>query len=161
MTSFRAAFAVACLLTSACQPGSGAKMELQSSPERLEYIEQFKKIDTAGKGLITLDQATSYYSGLFAELDKNGNGFLDSNELQLLIPIMQAKTGSELLSKLDRNGDGKVSQSEFLVIVNWLFQLARSSNEMTLEDAQKGAPQMVARPKQKDPSDTPPGGGRR
>jgi EF hand domain-containing protein len=158
MISIRAAFAIACLLLPACQAGSSAKLDSEPSPERLEYIVQFKKIDTPGKGVITIDQATTYYSGLFTELDKNGDGFLDVNELQPLIPIMNAKTSADLLTKLDRNADGKVSRSEFLVVVNWLFQLARSSTELTLVDVQKGAPHVVAGPKQKDPSDTPPKG---
>ena len=42
------------------------------------------------------------------------------------MPLMNAQSAKELLRKLDRNGDNKVSPSEFLVVVNWLFQLASS-----------------------------------
>ena len=144
-----------------CQPGTNANVSAEPSAERLEYIAQFKKIDTPNRGLITLEQATAYYDSLFTELDKNGDGYLDAAELKMLLPVMQAKTGAELLSKLDRNVDGKVSRSEFLVIVNWLFQLASSSDKLTLEDTQKGASPSAPRPKTKDPADTPPGGPRR
>jgi EF-hand domain pair len=162
MINVRAMIAAACLIMPGCQSDSGAQAHLEPSQERLEYITQISKIDTAGKGVITFDQATAYYGKLFAELDKNGDGFLDSSELQPLIPIMQARSGLELLSKLDRNADGKVSRSEFLVVANWLFQIARSNNQLTLEDAKTGAaPPVAGRVKSKDPADTPPTAPRR
>jgi Ca2+-binding EF-hand superfamily protein len=136
------------LMPCGCQPGTIANVS-EPSADRLEYITQFKKIDTLNRGHITLDQAAAYYDSLFAELDKNGDGFLDAEELKVLLPIMQARTGAELLSKLDRNVDGKVSRSEFQVIVNWLFQLASSSDKLTFEDAQKGGAAIGAPPKDK------------
>jgi Ca2+-binding EF-hand superfamily protein len=148
------------LMPCGCQPGTIANVS-EPSADRFEYTTQFKKIDTLNRRHITLDQAAAYYDSLFAELDKNGDGYLDAEELKVLLPIMQAKTGAELLSKLDRNVDGKVSRSEFQVIVNWLFQLASSSDKLTFEDAQKGVPPSAPRPKTKDPADTPPGGPRR
>ena len=144
-----------------CQPGTNANVSAEPSAERLEYITQFKNIDTLNRGVITLDQATAYYGNLFTELDKNRDGYLDAEELKELLPVMQVKTGAELLSKLDRNVDGKVSRSEFLVIVNWLFQLASSPDRLTLEDTQRGVPPSAPRPKTKDPADTPPVGPRR
>jgi hypothetical protein len=41
------------------------------------------------------------------------------------------------LQRLDRNSDGRLSQSEFQIIVNWLFQLASSPNELALGDVEK------------------------
>jgi len=40
--------------------------------------------------------------------------------------------------KHDRNSDGKLSETEFLVILNWLFQLAKSQTQLTLADVEKG-----------------------
>ena len=79
-------------------------MDEPPSADRLEFVSQYKKIDTAGKGLITMDQATAHYSAVFTGLDKNGDGVLDISELQPLTPIMGAKSGAELMAKLDRNG---------------------------------------------------------
>jgi Ca2+-binding EF-hand superfamily protein len=79
------------LLPCGCQPGTIAKVS-QPSADRLEYITQFKKIDTLNRGYITLDQAAAYYDSLFAQLDKNGDGYLDAEELEVLLPVMQAKT---------------------------------------------------------------------
>lgn len=137
--SIRSAIAAAALVV--CLPGcqsDSAGSTGALGADRLEYLGQFKKIDAANKGRITLDQASAYYAGLFRELDKNGDSALDKNELQPLIPLMGARNGEELLSKLDRNWDGKVSQPEFLVIVNWLFQPASSGSELTLADVQSG-----------------------
>ena len=161
MIAVRLLIAILLLSPCGCQPGTIANVNAEPSAERLEYITQFKNIDTPNRGFITLDQATAYYDNLFAQLDKNGDGYLDAAELKVLLPIMQAKTGAELLTKLDRNVDGKVSRSEFLVIVNWLFQLASSSDRLTLEDTQKGAPPSAPRPKTRYPADTPPTGPRR
>jgi EF-hand domain pair len=161
MITLRLMLAAAVLWSCGCQLGTNANVSAELSAERLEYITQFRKIDTLNRGVITLDQATAYYANLFTELDKNRDGYLDAEELKVLLPIMQVKTGTELLSKLDRNVDGKVSRSEFQVIVNWLFQLASSSDKLTLEDTQKGVPPSAARPKTKDPADIPPGAPRR
>jgi Ca2+-binding EF-hand superfamily protein len=109
-----------CLGAAACQSGLGGKTAEQPSPARMEYISQFKKIDATGKGRITMDQAVTYYSTLFTELDRNGDGFLDAAELETLVPIMNARSGRELLLALDRNSDNKISRSEFVVIANWL-----------------------------------------
>jgi hypothetical protein len=136
------------LVVGACQSGQVEKIGAVQSPERLEYVSQFKKIDAVGKGQISMDQATAHYSTLFGQLDKNRDGFLDANELQPLIPFMGAKSTGELLTKLDRNSDNKVSQPEFLVIANWLFQLAGGANVMTLAEAQNNVPpsNRVAKP---------------
>jgi hypothetical protein len=42
--------------------------------------------------------------------------------------------------KLDRNSDNKLSRPEFLVIVNWLFQLASSPHELALGDVERACP---------------------
>jgi len=85
-----------------------------------------------------MEQALEYYRHWFAELDRNGDGFLDASELEAALPLMYAKTGKELLTSLDRNSDGKLSVSEFTVIANWLFQLAKSQTQLTISDVEKG-----------------------
>jgi hypothetical protein len=145
-----------CAGLAACQSDLDGKAAMPASPARLEYVSEFKKIDTGGKGRITIDEATAYYGRRFTELDKNGDGFLDAQELEPLIPIMNAKSGKELLFKLDRNSDGKVSRPEFLVIMNWLFQLASSPNELALGDVEKNLPASVPPSTKSDPSAAPP-----
>ena len=135
-----AAAVAQCLAIVACQSGQRTKIDEPPSADRLEFVSQFKKIDVTGKGLITMDQAAAHYSIVFTGLDKNGDGFLDVDELQQLLPIMGAKTAAELMAKLDRNGDSKLTRKEFLVITSWLFQLASGRTEMTLQEAEKGVP---------------------
>lgn len=122
-----------------CQSGLGiGEPAPPPSSARMEYIAEFKKIDTSGRGQISIDQATAYYAAKFKELDANGDGFLDAGELEPLIPVMNARSGKELISRLARSSDVRVSHSEFLVIVNWLFQMARSKDVLTLADVEKG-----------------------
>jgi hypothetical protein len=130
-----AAAMVQCLAVTGCQSGLAVAPKA-TAPGRVPFVAEFKKIDTAGKGRITLEQATAYYTGLFARLDKNGDGYLDVNELEAMLPAMDAQSGKELLLKLDRNSDGRLSQTEFLIAVNWLFQLATSPNELALGDVE-------------------------
>jgi hypothetical protein len=120
------------------------------SPDRLEFVSQFRKIDAAGKGLITAEEATAYYGKVFTELDKNRDGYLDVNEVRALLPIMGAKSGEDLVAKLDRNGDNKLTLKEFLVITTWLFQLADGSSTMSLQQAENGVPPSVS--KRKEPT---------
>jgi hypothetical protein len=143
-----AAAVAQCLAIVACQSGQGTKIDEPPSADRLEFVSQFKKIDAAGKGLITIEQAAAHYNIVFTGLDKNGDGFLDVAELQPLLPIMGAKTAAELMAKLDRNGDNKLTRKEFLVITSWLFQLASGRTEMTLQEAEKGVPSSMREKKE-------------
>ncbi len=133
----RAATIAVCAGVAACQSGLGGKAAESAPAARPEFVAQFKKIDTAGKGRITIEEATAYYSRQFTELDKNGDGFLDEQELEPLIPILNVQSGKELLLALDRNSDNKLSRLEFLVIVNWLFQMATSPSELALGDLER------------------------
>ena len=133
----KAAAITQCLVLGGCQAGLGGATA-QPSPARNAFVSEFKKIDTAGKGRVTIEQAYAYYRGRFIELDKNGDGLLDASELESMLPAMDATSGKELVLKLDRNSDGKISQEEFGVIANWLFQVAHSQNEITLGDVEKG-----------------------
>lgn len=136
MTKAKAIAVAQCLLMASCQ--AGLIGSAQPAPGRVPYIAEFKKIDASSSGRITMEQALEYYRRKFAELDRNGDGFLDANELEAALPLMNAKSGKELLISLDRNSDGKLSVSEFTVIANWLFQLAKSATQLTLSDVENG-----------------------
>jgi hypothetical protein len=145
-----------CLAVGGCQTGVAQKAVEPLAPARLEYVNEFKKIDTAGKGHISMEEATAYYKARFTELDKNRDGYLDANELEALIPIMNAKSGRELLLKLDRNSDNRLSRTEFMVIANWLFQLASSPNELALGDVENNLPATVPVATKQDNNDQSP-----
>ena len=136
MTKAKAIVVTQCLLMASCQ--AGLVGSAPPAPGRVPYITEFKKIDATSSGRITMEQALEYYRRKFAELDRNGDGFLDANELDAALPLMNAKSGKEVLVSLDRNSDGKLSVSEFTVIANWLFQLAKSPTQLTLGDVEKG-----------------------
>ena len=152
---FRATTMAIALAVAGCQAGV-EKANEPPSPERLEYINEFKKIDKANRGRITLEEATAYYSARFTELDRNHDGFLDEHELEPLIPIMNARSARELLLKLDRNSDNKLSRKEFLILANWLFQLASSPNELALSDVETNLPATVPTTIKKEATDQAP-----
>jgi Ca2+-binding EF-hand superfamily protein len=153
---FTAATAMALYLTVAgCQSGLGDQTAEPPSPTRLEYIREFKKIDATNKGRITFDEATAYYSARFTELDKNRDGYLNAKEIEAILPIMNSQSANELMLKLDRDSDNRVSRAEFLVLANWLFQLASSPNELALADVERNMPASVPASTKKDSDDSP------
>jgi hypothetical protein len=112
----------------------------EPDPGRQALIAQFKRIDQAGAGRITYDQAIAYYRGRFKVHDRDSNGFLEGAELPAAGEDVNAASPSEVLRRFDRNGDGRISPEEFLVHVNGMFQLATQSNVLTLEDVQNNIP---------------------
>lgn len=130
---------IVCLLA-ACQAAAPTSPVAPSapSPERMEFITQFKNIDTANKGMITLDQAKAHYTEVFRRLDTNRDGFLSVAEIQPLMPVMAARSTDELVARLDRNGDNKLTLAEFLVINTWLFRLSRDPKSLTLDEVERG-----------------------
>lgn len=125
------------LLLAACSHETGLG-GISSGPQKASstvYLQEFRKIDTAHAGRITLDQATAYYSKLFNDLDTQHRGFLTKDDLRPIVPIMDAKSPEILMGNLDNHGDGKLTQDEFLIIANWLFQRAKNDpTVLTLED---------------------------
>ncbi len=72
-----------------------------------------KQLDANKDGTVTLDEFLKPKSDRFAELDKNGDGFLDAGELSAR---MQQKAGQRqrmMMARLDGDGDGKVTKDEF------------------------------------------------
>jgi hypothetical protein len=124
-------------LIGGCQAGVGG-FSSHPSDARAPFITEFKQIDAAGSGRITMEQTIKHYQRRFRELDTNGDGYLDLRELEAAVPLMTATSSKELMLKLDRNSDGRLSEEEFLIIANWLFQLAQSQTQLTLSEVEKG-----------------------
>lgn len=131
-----AALVLVCLLA-ACQTAPPPPVG-PPSPERMEFITQFKAIDTANKGTITLDQAKAHYAEVFRKLDSNRDGFLSVAEITPLMPVMAARSAGELVARLDRNGDNKLTLAEFLVINTWLFRLSKDPTSLSLGEVESG-----------------------
>lgn len=142
-TRSRLAFVLIVVALAGCQTAAPqVEAPAPPSPERQEFITQFKNIDTANKGMITLEQAKAHYAEVFRRLDTNRDGFLTVAEIQPLMPVMAARSASELVARLDRNGDNKLTLAEFLVINSWLFRLSRDPNSLSLDEVERGfAPQ--------------------
>src|SRR5712671_4718264 len=89
-TNFALALTVAqLLLLEGCQASLGGAPALPMSG-RLPFIAEFKRIDSDNIERITMEQAVTYYHKRFMELDKNGDGFLDTSELEASLPLMDA-----------------------------------------------------------------------
>ena len=128
-----AAWVAGCLAVTGCGGLGQPKQAINTRTQ--EYVAQFKAIDSAQSGRITLDQANAYYRQRFADLDANKDGFLDQAEFAGLRPDLSPQTAGDLFNALDNNGDHKLSQAELLILVNSLFsRSSQSDGTLTLED---------------------------
>lgn len=68
-------------------------------------------------------------AALFNTCDVDSSGYIEKEELQLLVPHVGTAQLDELLQILDTDGDGKISRAE---LANSLQQLQRPPTEITI-----------------------------
>lgn len=82
---------------------------------------------------------------LFAKLDTNGSGTVDSTELQGLLDKVAAKTGTtapkaaDVLAKLDTDGNGTLDKSELKAGIKSLLPAPNSTHEFAAQHVPAGS----------------------
>jgi hypothetical protein len=125
------------LSTSGC--GMVARNALAAATKR-DPGEMLANADTNGDGRITRAEFTAARAKLFAKLDRNGDGYLDKQDVpQGLLARRNGESGDRLqqaIVMLDKNGDGRISHDEFVNGPSLLFDRADTNHDGVI-DAQE------------------------
>ena len=96
--------------------------------------------DANRDGNITWQEMVDMRAGIFERLDRNGDGFADSNDSPGIGP--GKKRFNEALSKVqnaDADGDGRISKSEMLDAPAPLFEKGDTDRDKVLSAAELSA----------------------
>merc|ERR1711957_218096 len=94
---------------------------VQFVSEKLRSITRFREAEL-GASLNLSEQEVREYRDLFWEIDKDGNGHLDLQELRSLMEMLRQRiTGDDLrllMQKVDIDNNGLMDFSEFLRLIH-------------------------------------------
>jgi Ca2+-binding EF-hand superfamily protein len=107
----------------------------------------FDKADTNGDGSITREEFRVARTEQFARFDRNGDGYLDSNDVpkRALARREQNGGGGMLSGQFDANGDGKVSKDEFVNGPTLIFDRSDADSNGVLDAKEIAAAKEAAK----------------
>lgn len=118
---------------------------VQLVSEKLRSINRFREMEL-GLSLKFTDSQVREYRDFFWDIDKDGNGQLDMQELRTLMHMMRQRIDGDdlrlLMGKIDANNDGSVDFSEFLRLVHAIEQLQAAQDDDVFDssDDEAGGP---------------------
>lgn len=127
----------AVLLTS-----SGAALaQMRSNAEAV-----FEQADTNHDGNVSREEFIAARAGQFSKLDRNGDGYIDDQDLPKRMMAMQQANAriAELRQQFDANGDGRISQQEFAQGPTPVFDQADSNGDGVLNAQELAAAKTMA-----------------
>lgn len=74
----------------------------------------FDRADTNKDGKVTKSEYDAARGALFAKMDANGDGTIETSELRAWIRALPSRVRDARFKKLDGNGDGRISADEYL-----------------------------------------------
>ena len=119
---------------------AGAVMFAAAGAASAQSIERLAEADANGDGNITWQEMLDARSAMFARLDRNGDGFIDSSDKPRMGP-MRARFEEALagLQGADANGDGRISRSEMLNAPAPLFEMGDTDGDKVLSATELAA----------------------
>jgi EF hand domain-containing protein len=137
--------ALLALGTIAASAAFAQDMVLYATPGYLEGLrtkEMMHMIDTDKDGTVSKDEWIAYQERVFVALDKNKDGFLETDEFYgpvstNVIPFAtlgyaHGLMTKEMFGKIDANGDGKVSKDEYLAFQMKIFDMMDAHKKQQL-----------------------------
>lgn len=147
-TTLNALFAASMIATTLFATQAKAAEPMLSTggyANQLQTVEMMHMLDANGDHMVTNKEADTYFGKLFASLDKNADGKLDSKEWAGVnsSTTLDLTTGGyirelrnmQMMGILDTNGDHTVSKDEFIKGHQAIFaKIDASSDKMITQD---------------------------
>lgn len=93
-------------------PSMGAMFAHMGGPEFGRGM-RLKGLDANGDGAVTIEEALAKRAPLFSRIDTNGDGVIDSAEIEAETNLNVQYWTQAMMHRLDRDNDGKISKEEF------------------------------------------------
>lgn len=126
---------------------SAALLILLSTPAMAQMRGEgvFDRSDVDKDGTVTREEFVAARADHFAKLDRNSDGYVDSND----VPKRRQKSGAGgfLVGQFDGDGDKKVSKEEFVNGPTTLFDRADTNKDNVLDTTELAAAKEAAKAK--------------
>lgn len=116
---------------------SAALLILLSTPVTAQMRGEgiFERADANNDNSVTREEFIAARGGQFAKLDRNSDGYIDSNDVpkRLAARRQQQGGGDFMVGQFDADGDGKVSKEEFVNGPTLAFDRADANKDNVLD----------------------------
>lgn len=99
-------------------------------------INRIKKADTNHDGKITEQEMRTYRNANFKQLDRNNDGFIDSNDVPQFAAARNLPALNQMITANDINHDGKLSRDEYTKGRLVVFDLFDANKDKVLDQAE-------------------------
>lgn len=127
-------------------------LSLLSAPSMAQMMRRggegmFERADANNDGSVTREEFIAARGAQFAKLDRNSDGYIDSNDVpKRLAERRKQNGGGEMLGdQFDTNGDGKVSKDEFVNGPTLIFDRADTDKNNVLDAKELAAAKEAAK----------------
>lgn len=106
-----------------------AHAQRPNGPDAAAMIERVMQADANSDGQITRAELIAYRAQQFARLDRNGDGFIDQNDIPRLLAGHFEQRMKLLTTQFDANHDGRISHDEFIHGPTYGFDMADANHD--------------------------------
>lgn len=109
----------------------------------------FDRADANNDGSVTREEFTAARAARFAKLDRNSDGYIDSDDIPKRLAARRQKQcgGDFMVGQFDTDGDGKVSKEEFINGPTLAFDRADTNKDNVLDAKELAAAKEAAKEK--------------